>query len=93
MLRSDVLIAPHHGSKTSSSNEFIQIVSPDAVVFSTGFYNRWHMPAQQVVKRYQKHEVKTFNTAIDGTIKLDVSDEGIEIKTFRHDIWPYWFAN
>ncbi|WDE03806.1 DNA internalization-related competence protein ComEC/Rec2 [Thalassomonas viridans] len=90
---SQVLIAPHHGSKSSSRQEFINRVSPRYVIFSAGYLNRWQMPSEEVLARYQKVEAKVFTTAASGMLKLDFSDSGIHIQQYRQDLWPFWFAN
>jgi competence protein ComEC len=92
-LTANILIAPHHGSKTSSSNKFLQAVQPQFAVFSTGYLNRWRMPAQQIVEKYQVNNIKIFNTASNGMINFKVTDKGIAITTYRKDLWPFWFAN
>ena len=92
-LKADILIAPHHGSKTSSSAAFINAVSPSYAVFSAGFLNHWRMPATEVVERYHRLNVKTFNTAENGMITLDINRNKIHVKRYRNDNWPYWFAN
>lgn len=92
-LNSQVLIAPHHGSKTSSTIAFIQAIDPEYVVFSTAKYNRWKMPNIQVQDRYEKLDVKTFNTADSGMVTLEFSSNDINIKQYRQDTWPFWFAN
>lgn len=92
-LASTILIAPHHGSKTSSSSAFIKTVSPEYAIFSAGFLNHWRMPANEVVERYHRLNVKTFNTAENGMITLDIHDNKVHVKRYRIDDWPYWFAN
>ena len=92
-LNVNILVAPHHGSKTSSSDVFIKQVSPSAVIFSAGFLNRWKMPMEKIVQRYQKHKVSVFNTAENGMIQLDISNNGIHVKPYRQSIFPYWFTN
>jgi len=92
-LKADVIIAPHHGSKTSSSSPFIKVVSPDAVIFSAGFKNRWHMPNIAVLKRYQQFNVTPYSTAEQGMIQIKVAEHGLEIQNYREHINPYWFAN
>jgi len=51
-LRADLLVAPHHGSRTSSSAAFIAAVRPSVVVFQAGYRNRFGHPAPQVLARY-----------------------------------------
>jgi competence protein ComEC len=52
-LRSDVLLAPHHGSRTSSSAEFLAAVRPEVVVIQAGYRNRFGHPAEEVLLRYR----------------------------------------
>jgi competence protein ComEC len=92
-LQADVIIAPHHGSKTSSSSRFIKAVNPEAVIFSAGFLNRWHMPNKAVLKRYQEFNVSSYSTAKHGMIQIKVAQHGLEIESYREHIYPYWFAN
>lgn len=55
-LSADILIAPHHGSKTSVVDEFIEWVNPHYVLFPVGYRNRYHFPHQNVVEKYQKNK-------------------------------------
>lgn len=93
VLKSDVLVAPHHGSKTSSTNSFVEAVNPEFVIFSTAKYNRWKMPNKQVVDRYRQKKVTSFNTADSGMVTLEFSSTGININQYRQNTWPFWFAN
>jgi competence protein ComEC len=52
-LRSDVLLVPHHGSKTSSTDAFLAAVAPKTAVFQAGYRNRFGHPAPEVVERYR----------------------------------------
>lgn len=92
-LKADVIVAPHHGSKTSSSTGFIKAVSPEAVIFSAGFMNRWKMPNKAVLKRYHQLNVTPYATAEHGMIRINISEQALEIESYRLHINPYWFAN
>lgn len=70
-LRSDVVLAPHHGSKTSSSLAFLQAVAPQLVIVSSGYLNRFHHPHPQVLERYQAQGIEVLNTVDTGAIQLD----------------------
>ena len=67
-LASTVLISPHHGSKTSSTQAFINAVKPNIVLFPTGYLNRYHFPNQAVLKRYAGIDAKMYSTAKSGAI-------------------------
>ncbi|MBO9489017.1 DNA internalization-related competence protein ComEC/Rec2 [Endozoicomonas sp. G2_1] len=92
-LVADLLIAPHHGSKTSSSEAFISAVQPELAIFSTGFQNRWQMPNKAVTSRYQAAHIKTLNTAQAGMIRVEFGQSTMKVQEHRRDLWPYWFAN
>lgn len=65
-LKADVLIAPHHGSASSSSAYFIHNVAPKQVIFSAGYRSRFGHPHPSVVNRYEQNQVDHFNTADNG---------------------------
>jgi len=92
-LTADILIVPHHGSKTSSSNMFITKIQPSFAVVSAGYMNRWHMPVIEVVQRYQQHNVKLLSTAQTGQIIFTMSEKGIKQQSYYRDLWPFWFAH
>jgi competence protein ComEC len=68
-LRADILLAPHHGSATSSSAAFIDRVRPREVVYSAGYRNRFGFPRAEVVQRYRAHGAQQLNTAHTGMLR------------------------
>ncbi|MBL4630961.1 MAG: DNA internalization-related competence protein ComEC/Rec2, partial [Paraglaciecola sp.] len=95
-LQADILLAPHHGSNTSSSSGFIQAVSAKFVVFSQGFMSRWRFPRPEVVNRYKGYNPQLFSTSSAGQVSFTLqydSPKSILVNTFRQDIYPYWYAN
>ena len=77
-----VLKAPHHGSATSSTREFLEQVRPAAAIFSSGRANRFGHPAPAVVERYRAMGAALFSTAEDGAVILDTDGESVEIRTW-----------
>lgn len=73
LLDADVLKVPHHGSKTSSTLEFLQEVTPDAVVMQVGKGNTYGHPHPDVLKRLENLGIKQYRTDVDGRVEL-VSD-------------------
>ncbi len=71
-LSSDILVAPHHGSKTSSSPEFVNAVHPTWVLYATGYRNKFHFPNEGVMARYQQIQAQFADTAKDGEIMISV---------------------
>lgn len=65
-----VLLVPHHGSKSSSSPAFIDALEPRLAIASAGWLNRYHHPADKVVKRYTGAGVPFLNTATSGAIEV-----------------------
>ncbi len=77
-----VLKAPHHGSATSSTREFLEALKPAAVIVSAGRNNRFGHPAPVVVARYRAMGVQMFSTAEDGAVILDTDGERVWIRTW-----------
>ncbi len=69
-LPSTLLVAPHHGSLTSSSPAFVKAVAPDWVVFSVGYRNRFGFPRDEVVGRYREQGSQVLRTDSAGTVTL-----------------------
>lgn len=82
LLHSQILSSPHHGSKSSSSLDFIAAISPDYVVHSAGYQNRWHHPHAEIVARYRQSQ--QWVTASDGLVSFEISQNSMDIKPFRH---------
>tara|TARA_B000000460_G_C21527022_1_gene398807 strand:+ start:101 stop:1438 length:1338 start_codon:yes stop_codon:yes gene_type:complete len=88
LLNADVLLAPHHGSATSSTEAFINAVSPRYAIFSQGWLNRWGFPNPQVVDRYQRRNVTTINTSKTGYLRVDMG-KSLTIQQYRQ-IGPWY---
>ena len=78
-LRSDVLKAGHHGSRTSSSELFVGFVNPTYAVFSRGCKNKYGHPHKEVVELFARLGIPTLDTCKDGTISF-VSDGDTVVK-------------
>ena len=77
-----VLKAPHHGSATSSTVEFLERIRPAVAIFSAGRNNRFGHPARVVVERYRAMGTTMFSTAEDGAVILDTDGERVEMRTW-----------
>lgn len=91
-LMATVLVAPHHGSRTSSSLPFVQSVSPRYVLMPTGYLNRFHFPNPQVVQRYQAQGANVLNTAQTGAIQIHLPEKDsipitVHTNRERHHLW------
>lgn len=81
-IRADVLLLAHHGSNTSSSEEFLAAVSPAYGVISAGKHKKGKFPAVEVKERCAKAGFTSYNTAVDGTITFSVRKGEIAVTTF-----------
>ena len=88
-LRSTILIVPHHGSKTSSTGDFIAAVHPEVAIFSYGYRNRYRHPNAEVVGRYQESGVKILNTMSLGALSytLGSTTPWQFYRQNRHEFW------
>ncbi len=83
-LSSTVLVAPHHGSKSSNTGLFIDKVNPEYVVISSGWKNRFKFPHPDVLKRYTDKGLKVFRTDIHGAITMATDGHLLKIKPYVH---------
>jgi competence protein ComEC len=89
-IRTDILLVPHHGSKTSSTEEFIAAVSPKYAFIPAGYRNRFGFPKKDIIKRYDAHDVKTYVSYETGEISAKFRDEGLQIDEFRTNNRRFW---
>jgi len=91
-LRAHLLVAPHHGSRTSSSAAFLDAVAPREVVFATGYRNRWGFPHPDVLARYESTGARIWNTAAHGALEIRVSPSGeiASTSSWRELRQRYW---
>lgn len=90
-INADILLAPHHGSKTSSSTDFIKAVSPMWVVFPAGLNNRWQFPRPEIRERYQLANAIPLVSGEQGQVSFHFDDSGITVDSYRQQIAPYWY--
>jgi competence protein ComEC len=90
-LKADILLVPHHGSKTSSTAAFIEQVQPTAAVFTMGYRNRFGHPKQEVVERYRVQGSRLYRSDRDGAVIFDLRQPGeIEVARWRRLAPRYW---
>ena len=88
-LRADILLAPHHGSGTSSTPGFMAAVMPVTGVFQVGHRNRYRHPKAEVVQRYRDMNVRVLRTDQSGALTIDL-DGAIAISEYRRENARYW---
>ncbi|MBK1722764.1 DNA internalization-related competence protein ComEC/Rec2 [Thiocystis violacea] len=76
-LKADVLIAGHHGSRTSTSAALLEAVSPRWVLVSSGYANAFGFPAAEVVTRVRASGAQLMDTASAGAIRLEMGASGL----------------
>ena len=92
-LTTDILIAGHHGSKTSSSATWLHRTSPTFVIYSAALQNRFGHPHPEVIERVDRLALSSFNTASSGTVTFTIDARGISaVNTMRTIFGPYWLT-
>ena len=89
-LQANVLVAPHHGSKYSNSQDFLKAVRPEVVVFSSGFANRFGHPAKETRERVMEAEARAYNTAEHGSVSFTLGGKDLQVSGYRQVHPRYW---
>jgi competence protein ComEC len=82
-LKSDVLLAPHHGSKSSSSTPFLEAVTPNACIVSCGRGNPFGFPSFEVLGRLKSQGCRVLRVDEVGAIEVSAAQGRFQIKSFR----------
>ena len=93
VLKSDVLVVPHHGSRTSSTDAFIDAVSPTMALVPVGYRSRFRHPNGVVMARYAARKIPIYRTDLLGaiTLKFGMDANGKPaLSTFRTERQRYW---
>jgi competence protein ComEC len=90
-LQADVLLAPHHGSGTSSTPAFLQAVQPSVGIFQVGWRNRYRHPKKEVYERYGALGIERLRTDLDGAMTLDAGGP-VAIERYRAAHARYWYG-
>jgi len=89
-LKSEVLLVPHHGSRTSSTLEFITEVAPRWAVVAAGYRNRFGHPNGEVLERYRQAGARIARTDLEGSIAVRLSGETLSVEGERARRRRYW---
>ncbi len=89
-LHAEILVAPHHGSKTSSSVAFIEAVMPRWVLLPLGYRNRYGFPHEVVSERYRQHGVIMLSSRDSGAISMLLGQEPPVPVEYRKAARRYW---
>ena len=89
-LPSSVLLAPHHGSGTSSTLKFLHLVDPKIAIFQYGYHNRYHHPKPSVWQRYADLGITRLSNDVAGAVTLHFGEQ-LSVETYRQTHARYWF--
>jgi competence protein ComEC len=90
-LAADVLVVPHHGSKTSSTEGFIAQINPKVAVFTVGYRNRFGHPKPEIVQRYRDLGSDIYRSDLDGAVLFGFTrTSGLGVETWRQAKPRYW---
>ncbi len=94
-LQSEVLLVPHHGSRTSSTKRFLEAVSPSHSVIANGYLNHFHHPNDKVMSRYRAIDSSVYRTDLDGAVRLYFKTTGdiehqLEVIRWQTRVPRYW---
>lgn len=90
-LKATVLLAPHHGSGTSSTPAFLNAVAPEIALFQVGYRNRYRHPKEEVFNRYGRLGIRRIRSDDSGAVTLRFGAE-LEVSAFRTEQARYWFG-
>jgi competence protein ComEC len=94
-LQATVLLAPPHGSGTSSTPDFLDAVAPKIAVFQVGYRNRYRHPKPQVEARYAERGIQRLRSDTDGAVRLDFDDGqggAVAVERYRDAHRRYWYG-
>ena len=90
-LRADILLAPHHGSGTSSTVSFLRAVDPQYALFQVGYRNRYRHPKQEVYDRYGALGISRLRSDDTGAISLRFGQQ-MHVSDYRSEHARYWYG-
>ena len=90
-LKANVLLAPHHGSGTSSTLPFLQAVQPQLALFQVGYRNRYRHPKKEIYERYGELGIARWRTDETGAISLRFAAT-MDVSAYRTEHARYWYG-
>lgn len=88
--RTDVVIVPHHGSSTSSSETFIRALGASHAIIQAGFLNRFKHPDPSVIQRWEHANTQVWRTDRDGALRVNSTGEQLRLEAYRQKFRRYW---
>lgn len=90
-LRANVLLAPHHGSGTSSTRDFLETVEPQLALFQVGYRNRYKHPKREVYERYGELGIRRLRSDESGAVMLHFGTT-LNVVEYRGEHARYWYG-
>jgi competence protein ComEC len=91
-LESLILLAPHHGSSTSSTGAFLDAVKPALAIFQIGYRNRFGHPKPEILTRYDERGIAGLRSDASGAVLLRLDAQGLTVEEFRKAHARYWYG-
>ncbi len=93
-VHSDVMVAPHHGSKTSSTVGLVEAVGAKHIIFTVGYLNRFKHPKPMIEKRYEESGAWLYRSDYNGALLIDFTPKtNVQIQAWRQAHPRYWHDN
>ena len=92
-LAAEVMLVPHHGSRTSSSPAFLAAVGARQAIISVGYRNRFGHPKAEVLERYRERQTKLWRTDLQGAVMVRLAAKGVEAESWRQKHRRYWHGH
>ncbi|RUO25955.1 DNA internalization-related competence protein ComEC/Rec2 [Aliidiomarina minuta] len=90
-LASDVLLVPHHGSRTSSGEAVLAAIRPKIALISRGYLNRFSMPHEETLQRLRASGARIYDSGESGQVTLRWHKGSWHSYPYRTRLAPYWF--
>jgi competence protein ComEC len=82
-MKTDLIKVPHHGSKSSSSEDFVSQTHPEVAIMTVGRGNQYHHPSDEVVARYEKTGSLICRTDLDGAVTIAANKRRFEVQRWN----------
>lgn len=92
-LAAEVLLVPHHGSRTSSTPPFLAAVAPREAVIPVGYRNRFGHPKEEIIDRYAAAGSRVWRTDSDGAVEIRLTASATTVSAWRQERQRYWQAS
>jgi len=89
-LQADILLVPHQGSKTSSTANFLDAVSPKLAILAAGYKNHYGHPHADVMRRYHQRSIEVLSTIDSGSVLLKINSQGWRKVLYREQERRFW---